>query len=338
MPATERSYSAAEGRVSCTALAWPRLPTGRTIVVSGRNADILGRKLMQVVLIIVTYGRKAVLSRLLAHLEKQTRSPDQVIVSAPDEGHVEIYRPRQYALSYVFGAHGCTAQRNKALDVAELTGAETVVFIDDDFIPADDYIELAEAGLRDNPKWFVLTGRVVFDDVCGPGLSFEEGLAKLEASAGPIAVRGEPAFSHRHGAYGCNMVMRGSDIGAMRFDERLPLYGWQEDTDFSRRLAGSKGIVQLNALRGVHLGIKRGRISGVRFGYSQIANPIYLVRKGTMPARSAARLMTKNVTANLIGSARPEPHIDRLGRLKGNILAAYHILRGRIEPEFILKL
>ena len=258
-------------------------------------------------------------------------------MSAPDESHVEIYEPRQYAISYAFGAHGCTAQRNKALDVAALTGTEIVVFVDDDFIPADDYIELVEAGLHDNPDWGVLTGRVVFDDVCGPGLSFDEGLAKLEAS-GHAADQGEPAVSHRQGAYGCNMAMRGSDIGAMRFDERLPLYGWQEDTDFSRRLAGSKSIVQLDALRGVHLGVKGGRISGVRFGYSQIANPVYLVRKGTMPARSAASLMTKNVTANLIRTARPEPHIDRLGRLKGNILAAYHILMGRIEPEFILKL
>ena len=36
-----------------------------------------------------------------------------------------------------------------------------------------------------------------------------------------------------------------------------------------------------NVLRGVHLGNKRGRVSGLRFGYSQIANPIYLLQKGT---------------------------------------------------------
>jgi hypothetical protein len=68
-----------------------------------------------------------------------------------------------------------------------------------------------------------------------------------------------------------------------RFDERLPLYGWLEDVDFGGQLAGIGRIDKLTAARGVHLGIKQGRQSAVRLGYSQIANPTYLSRKAPAP-------------------------------------------------------
>jgi GT2 family glycosyltransferase len=67
--------------------------------------------------------------------------------------------------------------------------------------------------------------------------------------------------------------MRPNDV---MFDERLPLYGWQEDVDLSRRLAAFGTVVKVPAARGVHLSVKLGRNSGVRLGYSQIANPLYL--------------------------------------------------------------
>ena len=140
------------------------------------------------------------------------------------------------------------------------------------------------------------------------------------------------------GTYGCNMAFRVVDIAGHRFDERLPLYGWQEDTDFSRRVARGRPILRLHGLRGVHLGVKRGRVSGVRFGYSQIVNPLYLVRKGTGTGRWAANLIGRNVLANAALSLRPEPEVDRFGRLKGNLIAAGHLLRGRCDPEFILRL
>ena len=108
---------------------------------------------------------------------------------------------------------------------------------------------------------------------------------------------------------------------ASQFDEALPFYAWQEDIDFSRQLASFGRIVRADALTGVHLGVKRGRTSGVRFGYSQIANPIYFIRKGTVSLSFGGRTMTKNLLANVIRTLHPEAHIDRRGRLKGNILA-----------------
>jgi hypothetical protein len=48
--------------------------------------------------------------------------------------------------------------------------------------------------------------------------------------------------------------------------------------------------------------------------------------------------MGRNVLANLIRSVWPEPYIDGWRRLKGNLLAVSHLIRGRVTPEYILKL
>ena len=192
------------------------------------------------------------------------------------------------------------------------------------------------AAFARHPEWAVMTGHVLADGINGPGLSFQQARDILAG-----APDGDPERHERvapAGAYGCNMVFRAADIAEHRFDERLPLYGWQEDTDFSRLVARGRPIVRLHGLRGVHLGVKRGRVSGVRFGYSQVVNPLYLVRKGTGTGRWAANLIVRNVLANVALSFRPEPHVDRLGRLKGNLIAAGHLMRGRCDPEFIMRL
>jgi hypothetical protein len=127
-------------------------------------------------------------------------------------------------------------------------------------------------------------------------------------------------------------------IGDMRFDERLVLYGWQEDIDFTSRLRSRGRVVCVAGIHGVHLGIKAGRVSGVRLGYSQVVNPVYLIRKGSVPASFALPLMARNLAANLARSFWPEAWVDRRGRLRGNLLALCHVLAGRIEPEHVLEI
>jgi glycosyltransferase involved in cell wall biosynthesis len=290
---------------------------------------------MKLVVIVPTIGRKETVTRTLRHLERQTRPPNEVIVSAPDCSHVESFSATRYPVSYVFGKKGLCAQRNQALDRA-LGRFDIVTFLDDDFLPATTYLERLLEAFAANPDWAVIHGNVVVDGVGGPGVSFEEGLSALAcAEAAPA---GAAVVTDHAGAYGCNMSMRAGQIGALRFDERLVLYGWQEDIDFTSQLGRYGRIVSLSTLIGVHLGVKGGRLSGVRQGYSQIVNPVYLLRKGTMSARFALDLMIRNVAANMARSLWSEPYIDRRGRLRGNLLAAYHLMRGRIEPEHVLKL
>jgi hypothetical protein len=116
------------------------------------------------------------------------------------------------------------------------------------------------------------------------------------------------------------MVYRASAIGSCRFDERLRLYGWQEDVDFAASLSSRGRIVKTFAFSGVHQAVKYGRTSGVRLGYSQVVNPLYLVR---------------NVLANHLKTFKPEPRIDRAGRMKGNWIAFRDLMLGRLMPERI---
>jgi hypothetical protein len=46
--------------------------------------------------------------------------------------------------------------------------------------------------------------------------------------------------------------------------------------------------------------------------------------------------MARNLGANLLHAPRPEPFIDRRGRLRGNLLALGDLLRGRCDPRRIL--
>ena len=88
----------------------------------------------------------------------------------------------------------------------------------------------------------------------------------------------------------------------------------------------------------MHCGVKSARSPGVRLGYSQIANPLYLVRKGSMRRSKAYTLMSRNLLANHVLTFRPEPWVDRWGRVKGNWLAFGHLVSGKLSPEYITRL
>jgi hypothetical protein len=65
---------------------------------------------MKVIVIIPTFGRKQLLNRVLDHLDGQTRAPDEVIVSAPDETHVSPFKAKKFPIST------CLADRDRALN------------------------------------------------------------------------------------------------------------------------------------------------------------------------------------------------------------------------------
>ncbi|WP_271024305.1 hypothetical protein [Rhizobium sp. RCAM05973] len=140
-----------------------------------------------------------------------------------------------------------------------------------------------------------------------------------------------------HDAHGCNIILRLQPLldNRVYFDEALPHYAWQEDVDLCRRLRPYGKIVKFNRLRGVHLGVKVGRTSGTRLGYSQVANPLYLVKKRSVSLKWALKLMGGNVASNIVGAVNPPPYIDRRGRLQGNLIAFGHLLSGSLDPKNI---
>jgi GT2 family glycosyltransferase len=293
---------------------------------------------LNIVVGIATTGRREVLAQTIAVLAEQTRLPDYLVicpVAADDVDDRSLEKFPKPTL-VVSGPIGLPAQRNKILSA--VTEADIIVFFDDDFFADVSYIEGLEKIFLARPDVIAATGVVLADGAQGPGLRGEQGLQIIRSARNLPDPLGE--LSECYGAYGCNMAFRLKSIIAhdILFDENLPLYGWQEDIDFSQRVLPYGRIVKSAALRGVHLGAKQGRTSGVRFGYSQIANPVYLIRKGSMPWRHAIKLISRNIAANSARSFWPEPWIDRRGRLKGNMLALVDMAIGRISPGRILQL
>lgn len=283
---------------------------------------------MRIHVAVATTGRAGVVRQTVDRLESQSRLPDDILVVGASPEDVAGVAGRAPKLEVFLAPRGLCKQRNAALD--HLAGrSDILVFFDDDFVPADDYLAKLERLMAEQPAVVGATGRLVGDGICTGGIGFGEAVDRLD-------VRGErpSAASHRCSSlYGCNMAIRLSAVGTLRFDEALPLYGWQEDVDFTRQL-GRRGIlVKSGMLTGIHLGTPGGRTSGRRLGYSQVANIIYLGRKGTIPAARGGWQMLRNILSNLLHSLWPDPRIDHRGRLAGNLMAFGDLLRVRVDPR-----
>jgi GT2 family glycosyltransferase len=295
-------------------------------------------KALNLIVGIATSGRREILSRGIENLSRQTRLPDCLVVCPIVLEDVDTTSLKKFPVPTVVvnGPAGLPAQRNRILSAA--AQADIIVFFDDDFFADPRYLENIERIFVEHSDVVAVTGVLLADGAQGSGLSVEQGLEILQSHSGAVGINSE--LIECYGTYGCNMAFRLDPVvrHQISFDENLPLYGWQEDIDFSQRILRYGRIVKSATILGVHLGIKVGRTSGVRFGYSQVANPIYLVRKGTMSWRHAKKLIVRNIAANLVRSLYPEPWIDRKGRLKGNLLALIDIITGRMSPRRILQL
>lgn len=288
---------------------------------------VRGHDLALMYVVVATVGRASLTRRTIDLLALQTRQPDRVIVVSVSPQDVEGVADSPVRPDIVFAGRGLCRQRNKALDMIG-DDAAYAVFFDDDFVPAPDYLEQVERAFERDPALVGITGDLLADGINNRGYSVDDALAIIaDRPAEP-----DPCVRPRQALYGCNMAIRISAAQGLRFDEALPLYGWQEDIDFTTQIGRRGSLMSTALVTGVHLGAKSGRTPGKKLGYSQIANIIYLKRKGTMQPRLGERLMTANVIANLVRSFWPEPHVDRRGRLWGNVLAFADFTRGRLDP------
>ncbi|WP_431283244.1 glycosyltransferase family 2 protein [Humitalea sp. 24SJ18S-53] len=290
---------------------------------------------MRIAIGIATRGRPTILAETIAELALQTRAPDSILVCHATSDDVNDLPQQHPDITWLRTTPGLPRQRNAILDAVE--DCDVVLFLDDDFLPAPEYLEALEAVFRARPDCVVATGTVLADGAKGPGITVPEGRAILAADsyAGPLA----DAVPHFNG-YGCNMAFRMATVRAhdIRVDEALPLYAWYEDIDVTRRLGEHGSILRLAGARGVHLGVKLGRGPGQRLGYSQVVNPIYLARKGSFPWSHALPSAGRHCLINLIRSVAPEPHVDRFGRFRGNMLGVWELITGKASPRRVLDL
>ena len=284
---------------------------------------------------VATRGRAALLAEMIAFLAQQERQPDAIVVAYAENADVGDAPDRFPHVIFLQTALGLTRQRNAILECA--MASDFIVFFDDDFYPDPRYLMVMEQGFLEHPEIVASTGTVWADDIKGSGLTVTQAKQIIESHHGPLPAQG---IAHRYFAYGCNMCLRMAPIRehGLQFDESLPLYGWYEDWDFSRQLASFGSIVHISNACGVHLSTKSGRLPGLRMGYAQVANPIYLARKGTFPWPLVFTAIVGPFFKNMIRSFAPEAHVDRMGRFCGNLAAFRDLLLGKLNPKQITNL
>lgn len=288
---------------------------------------------MRIHVAIASVGRASTLKQTITRLARQTRRADGIVVVGSCPEDVAGLENSGVPVEIIIAPKGLCKQRNKALD--RLRGhTDAVVFFDDDFVAAHDYLENVEKIFSRDPGIVGLTGHLVYDGAKATPIGFSEAERRLDVDG----LRPSGRITKCTSLYGCNMAFLMAEAEGLRFDEALPLYGWQEDVDFTHQLSWRGKMLTSAELTGIHLGTPGGRTSGLRLGYSQIANLVYLWRKGTMRPWLGERLLLQNVTANILRSLWPEPQIDRRGRLAGNMLAFMDLIRGRIDPRRIDRL
>jgi GT2 family glycosyltransferase len=280
--------------------------------------------------VIASAGRPELLGRTIQFITALDYPDFRVVVTVPTDESVPA-NFGEWGVEIVTGAIGLTSQRNAA--VKHLGEAvEFVFFFDDDAIPDAHYLDRGVAAFTASSEVVGITGRVVAD---GAAIDVEisiEDAQRLLAETADTTDTGLSAPCKT--LYGCNFAVRRTIFEQEMFDSRLPLYGWLEDYDFSQRTLRHGALITSNDARVVHLGAKSGgRTSNVRLGYSQIVNPFYLWRKGTMPILTALRHIGRPGAKNVVLSIGGQDKRRRRERLKGNMMGISDIIRRRSDPE-----
>ncbi len=108
---------------------------------------------MKIAAVIATMGRPDSVAETLRRLARQTRAPDQVLVVGatdtdfPPKGNSS----EEFSnVQFVLASKGLPKQRNRALDLLD-GSVDAIVFFDDDFFPAKDFIAGVERLMREHP-------------------------------------------------------------------------------------------------------------------------------------------------------------------------------------------
>jgi GT2 family glycosyltransferase len=291
-------------------------------------------RVVNTTVVVCSANRPDVLSETIESLMRhQSLQPHEIIVSVFNQAHVpEKIRPAVRVV--VSSRQALSAQRNAALKAVR---TKYTLFLDDDVEIAPNFIESMESLLDEIEDVVVATGYVVVDGVRG-----DTGIDRKPARTAVLNYVREHENCDREEAYGCNLFVRTKVFDQVLFDENLPLYGWLEDLDFSTNCLRHGRIVRNTGTCLAHLGTPTGRISGLKFGYSQIINPFYLWRKNGKPRLTHvvfahwAVHVARNLRRTLIRVQGSRS--DRTGRFKGNMIAFRHLLAGKVDPSYILQL
>lgn len=306
------------------------------------------RNRMKAYVVVATKGRASVAGGVLRALQSQTCPVEHIIFvgSEPaDVAGLDTHTPHNATkVTVLLSEAGLTRQRNAGLErLAAMTHGENpahwfVVFFDDDFRPAPDWLAHCSAAFLDDPQLVGVGGTVLADGITGTPITESQAQDFIDSLRPPMKHTWSGPRRDVPDLYGCNMAYRGTVARTDRFDPALPFYGWLEDVDYSVKASRQGALRHIPECRGVHMGSSSGRTSGVRFGYSQIANPLYLIRKKTLPLQKGGWTLLRNMLSNSANTLLRNQSRDYTGRLRGNFMAIRDLLRGHCHPTRVTRI
>jgi glycosyltransferase involved in cell wall biosynthesis len=297
---------------------------------------------MNISVIICSVNRPAILQDTVASIISQTYPPTEILIVSPAEQHVLRETLDVPTVRLILSPLGSTIQRNRALDKIS-SQCDLIAFFDDDIELSTSYLAEMVKLFSENGEILIASGKLLHDG--GRSTIITRDRAKKlcdEYDRNPTkAEPGSSGCTPTDSGYGCNMIVRCAPARETRFDEGLPLYAWLEDRDYSHRVTMSAHFpVEFGGAVGVHLGSRSGRIGGVRMGFSEIINPIYLWAKNrTFPLHYLViQYWIRCLVGNVLGILTCDSEYDRIGLLKGNLIGFWHVLTGSWDPGYITEI
>ena len=138
-----------------------------TEVAELRKSDTISVAAPTIAVVVATTGRPKTSCKTLERLiSKQSRLADRILVVAvtPDD-IAEIQSVLPSVESYLT-SRGLCHQRNYALDMLG-ESCDVIVFFDDDFVAAEDYLKNVAQLFHDNVDIVGATGRLIADGIGG---------------------------------------------------------------------------------------------------------------------------------------------------------------------------
>jgi len=297
-----------------------------------------------VAVVIASTKRPEILRETLFSLVSRRTQPEIVVISLASEkdcpeGLENLTLPIKavYAKVPPFSnkQKGLPFQRNTGL-AALPPGIKAVIFLDDDMEIHDMCMEEVKGIFERNPDLAAFSGCLVANG----DIVRSEARQMLD---GHIIPQGMPDYGllprEWPGLYGCCMCMRRDLVEKEPFDENLPLYAIGEDTEIGFRLRKFGKVGGSARCPVVHLAARSGRVSEVGVGYAQIINFLYFLKKRvglpqwkTLWERLVVIPLT-NLAFTLFPVLDRRTGVDRVGRLRGNLLALRDVARMEINPR-----
>ena len=242
-------------------------------------------------IVIPTIGRYAELRRMLASLDRQTRSPDEVIIVDEDESSCLLSREFPQLKPRVIVSRGSASAKRNAGTMAAHPAMTLISFMDDDIVLEPQAIEALVAFWDHAPEDLAGTGcnLVNYPSLEAwrlKSLRLTSRLGLYDSRKGLVLRSGihtmMPAIiedTYVRWLSSMAAVFRRRVLGEFTFDEWFENYSYWEDLDLSYRIGKKYRLAVVADARFYHYPSAVGRPNAYLFGKKEVLNRLYFVSK-----------------------------------------------------------